>query len=95
MHKYLGMEPSGRKFNDMELDYKAGDKFELLENRSLKIKDLVLEDKGRYTCRVTNSLEQTETHIQLIISGMGPHIINDFRKVAVQQLFLLLTFSLN
>ena len=21
MHKYLGMEPSGRKFNDMELDY--------------------------------------------------------------------------
>ena len=21
VHKYLGMEPSGRKFNDMELDY--------------------------------------------------------------------------
>ena len=81
--------------DDMELDYKAGDKFELLENRSLKIKDLVLEDKGRYTCRVTNSLEQTETHIQLIISGMGPHIINDFRKVAVQRLFLLLSFFLN
>ena len=67
-----------------ELDYK-GNKFELLNNKSLVIKDLVLEDKAKYTCRVTNSLEETETHIQLIISGMGPHIMNDFRKVTVYE----------
>ena len=69
----------------VELDYEDKDKFELLNNKSLVIKDLVLEDKARYTCRVTNSLEVEETHLQLIISGMGPHIINDFRKVTVYE----------
>lgn len=69
----------------VELDYEDKDKFELLSNKSLVIKDLVLEDKARYTCRVTNSLEVEETHLQLIISGMGPHIINDFRKVTVYE----------
>ena len=36
-------------------------------------------DQAKYTCRVTNPLEETESHLQLIVSGMGPEIMNTFR----------------
>ena len=42
-------------------------------------RELELGDQAKYTCRVTNPLEQTESHLQLIVSGMGPEIMNTFR----------------
>ena len=70
--------------DEEELEY-LEDKFELLTNKSLVIKDLALVDMGRYTCRVTNSLEQKESSHQLIVSGLGPQIINNFQKTTVYE----------
>ena len=67
------------------VEYEEGDKYTLLANKSLLIRELELGDQAKYTCRVTNPLEETESHLQLIVSGMGPEIMNTFSKTTVYE----------
>eukprot|EP00092_Neocalanus_flemingeri_P006891 GFUD01007439.1.p1 GENE.GFUD01007439.1~~GFUD01007439.1.p1 ORF type:complete len:1699 (-),score=403.24 GFUD01007439.1:397-5493(-) len=60
-------------------------KYQLLQNKSLVIMDVELADQAQYTCKVITPLQEVQTHIQLIVSGESPEIINTFNKITIHE----------
>jgi len=60
-------------------------KYELLPNKSLVIMNVALGDQAQYTCKVITPLQEVQTHIQLIVSGESPEIINTFNKITIHE----------
>jgi len=60
-------------------------KYQLLQNKSLVIMNVELGDEAQYTCKVITPLQEVQTHIQLIVNGESPEIINTFNKITIHE----------
>jgi len=60
-------------------------KYQLLQNKSLVIMNVELSDEAQYTCKVITPLQEVQTHIQLIVNGESPEIINTFNKITIHE----------
>jgi hypothetical protein len=68
------------------VDVDLGDsKYLLMSDRSLKISNLSLFDRGLYTCEVSTPFETTSSKISLRVSGEPPKILSEFTKIVLYE----------
>ena len=69
------------KLNSLKPDLK----YTQLYNHSLVIKDLNVEDKGKYLCSVESPFEELENFVELSVFGEPPKILSNLEKMTVYQ----------
>lgn len=60
-------------------------KYKILENTSLSINQLTLEDKGVYECTVKTPFESITVKVSLQISGEAPRILSELDKLTLYE----------